>query len=227
MKKFLQICIIAGCLVGTGRFVYAQKTVHGGTAGFERIQKGAVEIGVENMILIHYNSTPHVAVPDATKKTLYATYTGGLAFRYFIMNNLTLGASVNVLFTKSGQSLVVGDHTDTEESRDIGVIAFLTTNYYVRLGNSLFFKPGIGVGGFYAGRLTPDPEEPGQGFNSTVSGGAGKLDLGFVFYASRNFNLKAGVDIVFKGGTESAPGYDSVSFFTTNAAVNVGLGYAF
>lgn len=228
MQKIIQGLIITACLLGTGgRFVYAQRTVRGGTRGFERIQKGVVEIGVENMILVHYNSSPHVAVPDSTKKTLYASYTGGFVFRYFLMDNLALGASLSVLFSKSGESLVRPDRTDTQESRDIGVIGFLIANYYIRLGNSLFFKPGVGVGGLYAGRLTPDPDQPGQGFNSTISGGAGKLDLGFVYYASRNFNLKAGIDIIFKGGAESAPGYDSVSFFTTDAAVGVGLGYAF
>ena len=68
---------------------------------------------------------------------------------------------------------------------------------------------------------------PGQSFDSHVAGGAAKLNLGFVYYASMHFNLRAALELLFKFGKESAPGYDSVSFFDTDAAVNVGFGYSF
>ena len=230
MRRTRAFSVLALLVVGSTAWAsraHAQAAVRPGTRGYERISKGTVDLGFENMVLVHYLSSSQVGNSDVTTRSLYAAYTGGLAFRYFLMNNLAIGASASFLLGKQSDASIAGGIESTVTRRDIGVLGFVFANYYIRLGNSLFFKPGVGVGGLYTGRATPDPANPGQAFDSTVVGGAAKLDLGFAYYASAHFNMRAGIDVIFKFGQESAPGFESVGFFSVDAAVNVGLGYSF
>lgn len=232
MRRVVLATAVAAALLLTAGGAAAQGTVGSGTRGYERIQRGVVDIGIENMLLVHYIA-PAVA-GDGESTSLYATYAGGLAFRYFLMNNLAVGITGAVLYQRNEDTATALDAdgnpsgSTTRESSDLGFIGFVMLNYYLRLGNSLFFKPGVGGGALYATRSVPDPSNPGISIESTLIGGTARLDLGFAYYASPNFTLRAGPDIVLRLGVqEFDDGRQSESFTSVDAGFNVGLGYSF
>jgi len=121
---------------------------------------------------------------------------------------------------------VLSSQETTTRSRDLGFLGFATANYHLRLGNSFFFRPGLGAGWFQATRQVPAAAS-GTKIESSLSGPAGKLDLGFVYYASGNFNLWAGVDFVGRTGNEKAADGTKTRFTDLDAGFSVGLGYSF
>jgi len=169
-------------------------------------------------------------------------YVGGLTPRYFVVNNVSLSLNLDFFYRKDSSKAetkdpATGATTDAEETAtDSGFIGFGMVHYYMRLGNSMFFKPGIGGGGFVGTRRRPTPGTPGQETKTSLSGGAGRLDIGFAFYTSEHFNLKAGVDVIMRFGSEkpeegatTATGAEpeSQSFTSADAGFNVGFAYSF
>lgn len=226
MRSRLLVLSFATSLVLFAAEAQAQRAVGAGTYGYERVTRGVVDIGIENMLLVHYIS-PSVA-GDADSSSLYATYAGGLAFRYFLADNFALGLTAAVLYQRNQDVVTTAAGELTERSSDLGIIGFVMANYYLRLGNSLFFKPGLGLGGLWATRSVPDPTSPGRSIESTLMGGAGRIDLGFAYYASPHFTLRAGPDIVVRAGVQQFDdGRESESFVSVDAGFNVGLGYSF
>jgi hypothetical protein len=199
-----------------------------GTTGVESVQKGVWELGHEQMLLVRWFSGTAPDGSGTTSSQLSANFIGGIAPRYFIINNLAVGVSVNAFLGMSSlTSTGAGGQTVTAESKDIGLLAMATVNYYLRLGFGLFFAPGIGLGGFYGQRFTPDPTDPGRALQTVLVGGAGRLDLGFVFFASRHVSLKAGLDVLFRVGSERFTQGDPASFSSVEAGIHAGIAYSF
>lgn len=210
----------------------AQQAITSGTPGFEQVQRGVASIGIENMLLVHSNSASDPSTPDADRSTLYASYTGALTFRYFLMTNLALGVSLGVHYQLNQDTVSTSTTETTNETSDLGFIGFLTANYYVRLGYGLFFNPGLGLGGLYATRTIPDSAGGSTATQVSVYGGAVRVDLGFTFFAGRHFSLHAGPQIVMRIGAQEVAAdagveASSSSFFTVDAGFEVGLAYAF
>lgn len=240
-SKFL----VSAVALATAFFVVGEAradTVGSNYRGFTSVAKGVKEIGVDNLFLLRYNSAPLTDAPDTTVSTTDIAYVGGLTPRYFVTNNLALALNLNLFYRSSGMTTETEDPAtgdvveDTQSATDVGFLGFAMVNYYVRLGNSMFFKPGIGAGGFVGSRSRPTEGQPSQETKTSLSGGAGRLDLGFAFYTSRNFNLKAGVDLVGRFGSEkpeegvtlpSGEEPESQSFTTVDAGFNVGFAYSF
>ena len=217
-------------------------TVGKNQRGFTAVGKGVKEIGFDNLFLVRYHSAPLTEAPDTTVSNTNIAYVGGLTPRYFVTNNLALALNLDYFYrsdtTKSeSEDATTGDPVTTEETAtDQGFIGFLMANYYMRLGSGMFFKPGIGGGGFVGSRRRPTPGQVGQETKTSLTGGAGRLDLGFAFYASENINLKAGIDAIMRFGTEkpeddaTATGgqeAESQSFTTVDAGFNIGIAYSF
>jgi len=217
------------------------ETVGGNYRGFTSVAKGVKEIGIDNLFLLRYNSVPLTDAPDTTVSTTDIAYVGGLTPRYFVTNNLALALNLNFFYRQNSVTTeapdAAGDPVSTTESAsDSGFLGFAMVNYYMRLGNSMFFKPGIGGGGFVGTRSRPTIGQVGQETKTSLSGGAGRLDLGFAFYTSRNFNIKAGVDVIARFGSEkpeegatlpNGETPESQSFTTVDAGFNVGAAYSF
>lgn len=213
------------------------ETVGGNYRGFSAVHKGVKEIGVDSLFLLRVNSTPLPAPPDTTATETNVVFVGGLTPRYFVANNLSLALNLDYFYrqdeTKVETKLSDGS-TDSQADTfsDSGFLGVAMVHYYVRLGNSMFFKPGIGGGGFVGTRSRPVEGQPGQTSNTSLSGAAGRADLGFAFYTSQNFNLKAGLDAIVRIGSEKpeedANGQaESQSFTTIDAGFNVGFAYSF
>ncbi len=217
MKKIRMLALVLSILALSLPASASGLVRAGSTKGFDNIQQGVVDLSLENMLILRYLSNS-----DADTSSLSTVYIVGLNPHYFIMNNFSLGLNLNFLYQKDTASSGGVDTTSTET----GFMGFLMANYYLSLGNNLFFKPGVGGGGFYNTRSVP----AGAGLTAETKlyGGAAQLDLGFVFYASANFNLRAGVNAIIRFGKEGADGSDvEQSITTVDMGVNAGLGYSF
>jgi hypothetical protein len=208
----------------------AGQVIYSGTHGYERIGKGVFDLGIDNMLLVSYMKTtapPVTAGGEAPEfSSLSASYMVGLTPRYYLIDNLSMALNLNFFYGKATTTTTLGGVDETDTSTDLGFLGFVMFNYNVRLGNSFFFKPGIGAGGFYGARQYPT-DVPGLKRESKLYGGAGRIDLGFQFYAGPHFNLKAGPDIILRFGQEKPTDTDGQSFMSVEAAFNIGIGYSF
>ena len=206
--------------------------------GYTSIDKGVFDLGFENMLLFRSTSTPikgAQGVEDGERSASEFAYQGGLSGRYFVIRNLAVGASANFFLrsrTDTTDQPGPSDEPVEVTSKDSGFIGFAMSHYYIRLGNSFFITPGLGGGYFSGTRETPVAGTANQVAETTISGPAGRADLGAVFYAGPQFNLKAGLTFVARFGQESfeetagsAP--DPVDFTSIDGAFNIGLGYTF
>ncbi|MCA9526977.1 MAG: hypothetical protein KC549_11860 [Myxococcales bacterium] len=206
----------------------AAQTVTGGYGGYQRIARGVFELGLDNLLLVR-QGTQKLGSGDDDVSTLEIAYTGGLTPRYFIADNFALGLSVGFFVRKQTATTKVGStETETILADDSGVIGFLMANYYIRLGNSFFFKPGIGAGGFTGTRSLPVAGTTDQKVESALAGAAVRADLGFAFFASQHMNLRAGLDFVYRSGSDTPDGADEGQDFSTiDGGFNIGIGYLF
>lgn len=198
----------------------AGRVVRSGTHGFETIEKGVFDLGFDNMLMLRYHQLQ--AEPDAIS-TLNSIYFAGITPRYFIGSNFALGLSANWFIQKA-----VTKQGDVESGKvtDTGFIGFVMANYFIRLGNSLFFKPGIGGGGFWGSREIPVGATTVS--KTSLYGGAARIDLGFAYYASAHFNIRAGFDLITRFGQEKEENADEgQTVITTDVGVSFGLGYSF
>ena len=231
MRKSLTTVLVAAALTTLAADASAQYDVSPGTDGYERITRGVFDLGFENLLLVHFLSSnePAASSTDVSTSSTYVAYMGGLVPRIFILDNLTLGLSLNIFYQSNTLEITSSDGTETIDSADLGFIGFLMANYYIRLGYSLFFKPGVGVGGFYASRETPYDEATTDDLEieTALYGFAGRVDLGLIYYAGAHFNLRAGIDVVIRYGAEETHAGTSDSFYSVDAAFGAGLGYSF
>ncbi len=239
MRRRLQVWRSAGVAVAVVALWCATAsadTVGGNFSGFQKIDKGVFDLGGETLLLFSSTSTPILDADDAEigeASVSNLSTTIGVTPRYFLADNFALGLNVNFFLNSASNTTALNDKDPVEtSSKDSGVLGYAMANYYLRLGNSFFFKPGAGVGGFFGSRSIPDPTDDAKIIQSGLSGFAARLDLGFVFYAGRSFNLKAGPDLIFKAGSETpaAEGDEEVkpkSFTTLEAAFTIGMGYSF
>ncbi|MDX9723648.1 MAG: outer membrane beta-barrel protein [Myxococcota bacterium] len=205
---------------------FAQGTVHSGTYGFESVDAGVFEIGLDNMLLVNYSSADLDPDGNSTLSRLRASYVGGITPRYFVAKNFSVALNLNLFITQENATTKVEEAETTVESGDFGFLGMAMANYYIRLGNSFFFKPGIGGGVFFGTRSRPGAEE-GVKLESSLSGGAARLDLGLVYYVSSHFNLKAGIDALMWFGSETDSNDVSLGYTNLDAGFNVGVAYSF
>jgi hypothetical protein len=170
-----------------------------------RIHRGTWELGTDQSIMLGY--TESTADGGGSVSELRTTWSGGLTPRYFVLDNLALAFRMSAFYA--------GTHTEADyaiaplpavsgssTTWAAGFQGVFLVNYYARVAPGWFFKPGLGVG-FYAGRY----EEPGTsgavttaGLRADIAGGAVLWDLGFAWYASRSFTMRAGLEILVRAG---------------------------
>jgi hypothetical protein len=219
------LAVLPAVLVTLGSSsAWARGTVRSGTSGYERIGRGVIDLGLDNTLLSRYSK-------DDQTSSLNLAYFGGITGRYFLADNLGLGLSVNGFYqqdnTSSEGAGAAGGALETTAS-DRGIITFAMVDYYLRLGHSFFLKPGLGGGFFYGWRTLPTTQQ-GVKLEHTLVGGAGRLNLGVVYYAGAHLNLKAGADVILRVGNERAAetGGEDLRFTSVEAGFGVGVGYSF
>ena len=200
----------------------AGRTVTGGTTGFEAVAKGVISVSFDNMLLIRYHTvTPDGGDPTSTLRAVYFPF---FHLRYFLKRNLSLSLGGSYFYEKNA---VKAGATELSNIVDRGLIVDLMGNYHIRLGHSIFFKPGIGAGFFMGNREVP---ATGNLVSKTeLMGGIARVDLGFEYFVNRHFSLRAGFDVMMRFGGEKQEDSDadSDSVFTADTGVNFGLAYSF
>lgn len=218
-----RIALALLALVWTG--TAQARTVSGTYRG--KIKKGVFQLGFDNFLLFRSDTT---SPPDSDDSTAVSNliWTGGITPRYFVINNLAVSAQLN-FFIESQKTVTTIGSTETEtETSDSGFLGIVMAHYYVHTTGGMFFKPGIGGGYLSATRSIPDPTDAAKKIESSISGIVGKLDLGLEYFATRQFSLRAGPEVLLRLGSETFED-DSEGPTSTriDATFAVGFGYVF
>lgn len=218
MRKFHLVLLVVAISLSVSTPAQARRSIGSGTSGYEQINKGVVDLGFfDSLFLLRY-------LNDSARQSssMVVAFIGGFTPRYFVIDNLAIGLSFNLMAQK--EWVVSG--SDQIDSSDLGFLGLVTANYYVRLGHSAFFKPGIGGGGFVGSRDVPGAD-PGMEIESSLYGGAVRIDLGFAVYISKYINLRAGPDLLMRFGVDQPAEGEGTSFVELDAGLAVGFGYSF
>lgn len=231
MKKTGMFAVILAVGLMAANYAAAGSVVYSGTKGYERISKGVFNLGLDNWLLVSYFKTkipsPTGLADPADTSTLAASYMVGLTPRYYMIDNLSLGLSLNFFYGAARTTVKDGPDESTSSSTDLGFIGFLMFNYNFRVGHSLFWMPGLGVGGFYGWRSYPT-DVAGVKLESKLYGGAFLVQpLTIQFYAGPHFNLRAGPDLIIRFGQEKPSGSDGQTYISVEAGISAGIGYSF
>lgn len=182
-----------------------------------RLGKGLMELGLDSLVVWTSRTT---TVNDVATSSSEMTLSVGPTFRYFVVDNLGLSLNVNALVTRTNPG---GEPLTT-----VGALGLLDVDYYLSLGKGMFFKPGVGVGGFWKTRSEAvDPSTPSVKQSFTTTGGAFRVQLGFVYYTSPKFNLRASLDFIGQIGTTRSDNVPDVNLMQLDLGWNVGAAYVF
>ncbi|MEZ4227559.1 MAG: hypothetical protein R3B89_00255 [Polyangiaceae bacterium] len=203
-----------------------------------RVSKGVKELSLETQLVFHSDTNKNGEGDEDDTTTSNLSLVGAPVFRYFLIDNLSLGLHVGG-FYKSASSKT-GDVEERKVS-DVGFLGTLSVSYNVSLGGGMFIAPLLG-GGYFAGSredTTPGTAGgPDTVIRSSLSGGVGRAGLGLVFYPSSRFNLFARPEALMYFGSEKekdearptgAPPVDpdAHSFTTIDAGFTCGASYIF
>jgi hypothetical protein len=175
------------------------------TSGIRRIGKGIKEIGGESLLVLDYSKAGEASSFRLSTVT-------GLSFRYFVVDNLNLALNASYFFK--------GDGTISQQ----GGVVTLGANYLFNITKGLFFNAGLAAGGFFGKESLKDA--PKDAPKPSLSGGAGRLGLGLVFYASPKFALFARPEAVLYFG-KTTLGSTSTSLLNVDGGFNVGASFVF
>ena len=148
---------------------------------------------------------------DNSSTRISGALTGGV--RYFVKDNVGVSVRLSGIYRKA------------EDARDLGAMGAAWINYYARVGNSAFLAPGIGAGFMYTNRDIPMPG--GVSDRSNVYSFALPMELPFVFYASRNWSLRAGPDLLVLVGRNVHETRDSSTTIAVDGGFKVGVDWNF
>jgi hypothetical protein len=234
MKRFL---IATAGLLAAGT-AHADRIYPGGNSSgsVTQIGAGVKELSLETQVVFHSDTVKGKApAPDTTTSSL--TLMGAPIFRYFVIDNLSIGLHAGGFFRKGSSK-----SGDSESSAtDAGFLGSVMAAYYVSVGGGMFISPTIG-GGFFAGSRelkTPalQPGQPDLALRYSISGPVVRAGLGLVFYSSARFNLFARPEaIIYLGSAkqkeEQLPAGvvadpEAKKFTTIEGGFTCGLSYVF
>ncbi len=234
-SKWFAVAALAAVLLSSS---VATADIGRTSRGANAIFPGTFDLGVDFAVL--YSSTT-IPTKDRDGNEVGSVNTSDLSLlptlnaRYFVLKNLGVGLA-GTYFIESTSTTIEADDQDTVEtgSTNSGFVVLGQGKYFLRLGNSFFFAPGLGAGALFGTQEVDDPSGgSGAKIERSISGFAGKLDLGFVFYGGQQLNLRAGVDLLFRSGTvnptadEEEAGIEGQDFTRVDATDSMGLGYSF
>lgn len=237
MKRFFLASISVGTALLVSHAAHADRIGPGGNSSgvVTVIGKGVKELSLETQIVFNSTTTKgKEPQPDTTNSNL--SLMGAGIFRYFLVDNLSLGVHLGGFFKKAGSK--TGD--SEVSANDAGFIGSVTAAYYISVGGGMFVSPTVG-GGFFAGsRELKSPGVAGQPdtvLRYSISGPVLRAGLGLVFYSSARFNLFARPEAVIYLGSakqknEALPAGvtadpDAKKFTTIDGGFTCGLSYVF
>lgn len=189
-----------------------------------RVERGIAELGLDNVLIFTSRSESDNGTDGSSTNV---TFIGGPTFRYFIIDNLSLGLNANFLMRSASVETTVGAQTTSVSATELGVLGTLHADYLLRVGRGMFVKPGLGLGGFWTSADVPI-EGSALERSATTVGGVVRAQLGLVYYTSAKFNLRASIDtLLLFGKRTSDDEVIDVSVFELDLGWNVGFSYVF
>ena len=234
MKRLLFVS--TGLLVAST--AHADRIYPGGNSSgsVTQIGAGVKELSLETQVVFHSDTVKGTApAPDTTTSSM--TLMGAPIFRYFVIDNLSVGLHAGGFFRKEGTKS--GDKESS--ATDAGFIGSVMAAYYVSVGGGMFISPTVGAG-FFAGsrEIKTPPLQAGQGdlvLRYSINGPVIRAGLGLVFYSSARFNLFARPEAVIYLGSakqkqEQLPAGvtadpEAKKFTTIEGGFTCGLSYVF
>lgn len=194
---------IAACLV-----LFAARNASADTLGSRKHQRGVVtridqgvfQLGVDSTLLLNWSREG-----GGSASRRHAT--GAAMLRYFLRPKLGVSARVGGLYQKDGVT------------RDLGFSGMGWANYFLRLGEGMFFAPGAGAG-FVVGQRDL-PAGPGEVRRDRLVGALGGVELVLAVYLGERFSVSAAPDLRMMVG--SAGG----SVVSLDGSFKVGAVYSF
>jgi hypothetical protein len=197
------------------------------------IGAGVKELSLETQIVFNSTTSKNKEpAPDTTNSNL--ALMGAGIFRYFVIDNLSIGLHVGGFFKKAGSK--TGDNEVS--ANDAGFIGTVNAAYNVSVGGGMFISPTVGAGFFAGSRELRSPPLPGQNGDNvlrySISGPVVRGGLGLVFYSSARFNLFARPEaIVYLGSAKQKAEANVVAdpeakkYTTIDGGFTCGLSYVF
>ena len=165
-----------------------------------QIDKGVFQLGLDSTLQVNWLQEGEGA---ASRSNL----TGNAMLRYFIRPKLGVSGRLGGLYRKDG------------ETRDVGFIGSAWANYFMRLGEGMFFAPGVGAGLAVGQRDVP--VGVGMVGRESLVGGLLGGELLAAMYLSPRFSLTGGPSFSLMFGSAGD------SFVELNGSFKVGAVYSF
>lgn len=240
----LIVIVVALCAATTAS---AQHGVSGAQEGYAWIDAGRNQLIMDGGLALGFDQSTNDET-GVTVQQLDILATGTLGYRRFVATNIGVGVDVGLFRqTTRTQTSVAQDDGEDEVQKDTAVdfggLFFASAEASLRLGNDIFFRPGIGAGIFIGNRQTPVAGEDDLLNESTIFGFAGKLQLALTHMTSDSFGFTGGLQAIIRAGGETpeetdesvdapAEGEDAApvlenTFLAVDAGVYVGINYYF
>jgi hypothetical protein len=234
MKRFFLAAVVSSLLfVNTA--AHADRIYPGGNSSgsVTVIGAGVKELSLETQIVFNSTTSKNKEPAPSTTNSNLALMGAGI-FRYFVIDNLSIGLHVGGFFKKAGTK--TGD--SEASANDAGFIGTVTAAYYLSVGGGMFISPTVGAGFFAGSRELRSPPIQGQTGDNvlrySISGPVVRAGLGLVFYSSARFNLFARPEaIIYLGSAkQKAEGNivvdpEAKKFTTIDGGFTCGLSYVF
>lgn len=204
------ICALASPTLAGG-------VIRGGDSGYDAIDAGAWDLTfVDATFLSRYS-----IVDEASAHSL--SFFGGPALRYFVMRNFSIHLTAGINYDLDSTETPAGE---TKKTSTWSLLPFAGVDYYIRLPGNFFLKPGLS-GGYYYGKKSEPISGTTTVLQSDISGFAGRLQLALVYYAGPHMNIRGGLDLIMRFGSDDPETGDSVSATQINTGFTIGIGYTF
>lgn len=208
LTGLLMCCLLSAPAMADG-------TIRGGDRGYDAIAGGTWDLTlVDATFLSRYQSLEDMSAHNLS-------FFGGPGLRMFAAKNFSI--HFTPAFTYDLET--VEEDGDSQSTSAWSLLPMLGVDYYLNLPGNFFLKPGLSVG-YYWGQK----EEP-IGTNitrsSTISGFAGRIQLMLVYYAGPNWNLRAGLDMLLRFGSDDPDTGEELTATLLNTGFSIGVGYTF
>ena len=173
---------------------------------YTQINKGVFQLGVDSTLILGYSQ-------EADDSSFMANAIGSGVLRYFVKKNLGVSARLGGVYRKTG------------DARDLGFVGSIWANFFMRLGEGIFFAPGAGLGVMSTQRDLPMSGSTVA--RSSVIGGTAATELMLAVFLNKRFSLTAGPEFLLTiGGTTPEEG-DGTSFLSFDGGFKVGVAYTY
>ncbi len=171
-----------------------------------QIDKGVFQLGVDSTLILGYTQ-------EGDDSEFMSNVVGSVLFRYFFKKNVGVSARVGGVYRKSG------------DARDLGFVGSVWANLFMRLGEGMFFTPGVGVG--FRSTQRDIPIDSDTVARSSVLGGVAATELMLAVFLNRRFSLTAGPEFVLTVGNTDPEQGEGASFLSIDGGFKIGLAYSY